>query len=618
MAETKTINLDINANLGTLKQQFKEAQNEVNALSEKFGATSKEAVKAARAAADLKDRIGDAKALTDAFNPDAKFKSLTASIGGAAGGFSAFQGAMGLVGAESKNVEAALLKVQSAMALSQGLQQLGEARDSFKQLGAVAKSVFTGMKGAIAATGIGVLLIALGAIAANWDSIKGAIGGVTEKQQALTRETQKDLDLQKSKLTRLNQQDNALRLQGATEREILVLKIAQTKQVAEAGLKQIEAAKRNRDEQIEATAISRENLSNILKFIEYPITTILKAVDKVRSVMGQKSTLSKDFLDFQAGLIFNEEKVRKEADKGIRAIREENQKVIAEQQALEVQLRGIDKQAAADRLAIKKQATLDLEAQRADEAEKNQLAYQNKVASDIFEEEQMNALNQREIDATKAKNEAKLKDEEDARIFLNGIKAKQEADDIANAEREKARLAKQKEDRYNGVKNGLAAINDLTFLFAGKSLAQQKKAFQVQKAVSIAQTLIDTYKSATAAFSSLAGTGPQGVVLGGIAAVAAIASGLANVKRISATQFDSGGGGGGSTPSPSGGGGGGGGGAPTSGSVTNTVTPNFNIVGANGQNQLNGAMQPIQAFVVSSEITTQQQLDRNKLRNATL
>jgi hypothetical protein len=617
MAETKTINLDINANLGTLKQQFKEAQNEVNALSEKFGATSKEAVKAARAAADLKDRIGDAKALTDAFNPDAKFKSLTASIGGAAGGFSAFQGAMGLVGAESKNVEAAILKVQSAMALSQGLQQLGEARDSFKQLGAVAKSVFTGMKGAIAATGIGVLLIALGAIAANWDSIKGAIGGVTEKQQALTRETQKDLDLQKSKLTRLNQQDNALRLQGATEREILVLKIAQTKQVADAGLKQIEAAKRNRDEQIEATAISRENLSNILKFIEYPITTILKAVDKVRSVMGQKSTLSKDFTDFQAGLIFNEEKVRKEADKGIRAIREENQKVIAEQQALEVQLRGIDKQAAADRLAIKKQATLDLEAQRADEAEKNQLAYQNKVASDIFEEEQMNALNQREIDATKAKNEAKLKDEDDARIFLNGIKAKQEADDIANAEREKARLSKQKEDRYNGVKNGLAAINDLTFLFAGKSLAQQKKAFQVQKAVSIAQTLIDTYKSATAAFSSLAGTGPQGVVLGGIAAAAAIASGLANVKRISATQFDSGGGGGGSTPS-TGGGGGGGGGAPTSGSVTNTVTPNFNIVGANGQNQLNGAMQPIQAYVVSSDITTQQQLDRNKIRNATL
>ena len=618
MAETKTINLDINANLGSLKQQFKEAQNEVNALSEKFGATSKEAVKAARAAADLKDRIGDAKALTDAFNPDAKFKSLTASIGGAAGGFSAFQGAMGLVGAESKNVEAAILKVQSAMALSQGLQQLGEARDSFKQLGAVAKSVFTGMKGAIAATGIGVLLIALGAIAANWDSIKGAIGGATEKQKALTRETQRDLDLQKSKLARLNQQDNALRLQGATEREILVLKIAQTKQVAEAGLKQIIAAKRNRDEQIEATAISRENLSNILKFIEYPITTILKAVDKVRSVMGQKSTLSKDFTDFQAGLIFNEEKVRKEADKGIRAIREENRKVIAEQEALEVQLRGIDTQAAADRAAIKKQANLDRASEQKEADEKFKTDKQKSIdeQAEIAESVRIATEARKEKALTDAADKIKNDKEVNDIMFAAAKKFQEDKDKIAADAEAKRKLRAQQ--NYDAVKNGLAAINDLTFLFAGKSLAQQKKAFQVQKAVSIAQTLIDTYKSATAAFSSLAGTGPQGVVLGGIAAAAAIASGLANVKRISATQFDSGGGGGGSSPSPSGGGGGGGGGSPTSGSVTNTVTPNFNIVGANGQNQLNGAMQPIQAFVVSSEITTQQQLDRNKIRNATL
>ena len=617
MAETKTINLDINANLGSLKQQFKEAQNEVNALSEKFGATSKEAVKAARAAADLKDRIGDAKALTDAFNPDAKFKSLTASIGGAAGGFSAFQGAMGLVGAESKNVEAAILKVQSAMALSQGLQQLGEARDSFKQLGAVAKSVFTGMKGAIAATGIGVLLIALGAIAANWDSIKGAIGGATEKQKALTRETQRDLDLQKSKLARLNQQDNALRLQGATEREILVLKIAQTKQVAEAGLKQIIAAKRNRDEQIEATAISRENLSNILKFIEYPITTILKAVDKVRSVMGQKSTLSKDFTDFQAGLIFNEEKVRKEADKGIRAIREENRKVIAEQEALEVQLRGIDTQAAADRAAIKKQANLDRASEQKEADEKFKTDKQKSIdeQAEIAESVRIATEARKEKALTDAADKIKNDKEVNDIMFAAAKKFQDDKDKIAADAEAKRKLRAQQ--NYDAVKNSLAAINDLTFLFAGKSLAQQKKAFQVQKAVSIAQTLIDTYKSATAAFSSLAGTGPQGVVLGGIAAAAAIASGLANVKRISATQFDSGGGGGGSTPS-NGGGGGGGGGAPTSGSVTNTVTPNFNIVGANGQNQLNGAMQPIQAFVVSSEITTQQQLDRNKIRNATL
>jgi hypothetical protein len=55
---------------------------------------------AARKAAELKDRIGDAKALTDAFNPDAKFKSFTATLSGVAGGFFAVQGAMVVVGAE--------------------------------------------------------------------------------------------------------------------------------------------------------------------------------------------------------------------------------------------------------------------------------------------------------------------------------------------------------------------------------------------------------------------------------------------------------------------------------------------------------------------------------------
>ena len=95
--------------------------------------------------------------------------------------------------------------------------------------------------------------------------------------------------------------------------------------------------------------------------------------------MGQKSTLSKDFTDFQAGLIFNEEKVRKEADKGIRAIREENRKVIAEQEALEVQLRGIDTQAAADRAAIKKQANLDRASEQKEADEKFKLDKQKSI-----------------------------------------------------------------------------------------------------------------------------------------------------------------------------------------------------------------------------------------------
>lgn len=121
--------------LGNLKTQLREAQKEVQVLADKFGLTSEQAIKAAKKAADLKDRIGDAKALTEAYNPDAKFKAVTASLAGIAGGFSAVQGVMGLFGAETKDVEKALLKVQSAMAITQGIDAITNSIDSFKTLG---------------------------------------------------------------------------------------------------------------------------------------------------------------------------------------------------------------------------------------------------------------------------------------------------------------------------------------------------------------------------------------------------------------------------------------------------------------------------------------------------
>jgi hypothetical protein len=147
MAEKKVIELEVNSNLGNLKQQLKQAQVEVQTLSEKFGATSKQAVEAAKAAAILKDKISDAKTLTDAFNPDAKFKSVAGALTGVAGSFSVVTGAMGAFGKQSEDVEKALLKVQSVMAITSGAQAIGESIDSFKALGAVIKStsVFQGI-----------------------------------------------------------------------------------------------------------------------------------------------------------------------------------------------------------------------------------------------------------------------------------------------------------------------------------------------------------------------------------------------------------------------------------------------------------------------------------------
>jgi hypothetical protein len=158
---------------------------------------------------------------------------------------------------------------------------------------------------------------------------------------------------------------------------------------------------------------------------------------------------------------------------------------------------------------------------------------------------------------------------------------------------------------YQTVSNGLSTIGNIAELFAGKSKAQQKKAFQIQKAVNIAGATIDTFKAATSAFSSMSGIPLVGPVLGGVAAAAAIAAGLVNIKKISSTQFEGGGSGGGAAGSVP--------------SVPNVQAANFNVVGAGGANQLAQlSSNPIKAYVVSGEVSSAQSLDRNIVKNATI
>jgi hypothetical protein len=127
--------------VGSIKKQLREATQDLIAMRAKFGETSAEAVAAAKRVANLKDEIGDAKALTDAFNPDAKFKAFGSALQGVAGGFAAVQGAQALFGAESEELEKTLVKVQGALALSQGLNTVLESVDAFKNLGAVMKTI---------------------------------------------------------------------------------------------------------------------------------------------------------------------------------------------------------------------------------------------------------------------------------------------------------------------------------------------------------------------------------------------------------------------------------------------------------------------------------------------
>ena len=114
----------------------------------------------------------------------------------------------------------------------------------------------------------------------------------------------------------------------------------------------------------------------------------------------------------------------------------------------------------------------------------------------------------------------------------------------------------------------LASLIDAT---AGKDEKSQKKAFQINKAASIGQAIISTYLAANSALASPANNLFPGQAQ--IAAGVAIIGGLANVAKISRTQFGSGGGGGGGTP-PS---------APAPSSTQQpSATPSFNLYGSGG------------------------------------
>lgn len=111
--------------------------------------------------------------------PDAKFAALSGAIQGAVSGFAALQGAQALFGSDSKALEETLVKVNAAMALSQGLNGVLAAKDAFVNLTAVIKTnvvaAFSTLRGAIISTGIGALAVGIGLIVTNFEAVKKAV-----------------------------------------------------------------------------------------------------------------------------------------------------------------------------------------------------------------------------------------------------------------------------------------------------------------------------------------------------------------------------------------------------------------------------------------------------------
>ena len=532
------------------KQQLREATAELVNMSMKFGETSKEAAEAAKKVAKLKDSIGDAKALADTFNPDKKFVALGGALQGAVGGFSALQGAMGLFGGESKQVEHALLKVQSAMALQQGISAVFGAVDSFKLLYAqilktsigqrgyavattlataaqkmfgvavvTTSTAFKALRGAIIATGIGALVVAVGFLVEKIMDWANSASAAEKAQNKLADATDKTN-------AAISNQIKVLQAQGGQEATIYKLKQKQT------------------DNELE-TLRAKFKLQNGLNDEDMKKFQELKTNKQVLDI--EEANRIKKIVDDKAKA--DEDANKKEQKAGEQSVKLNKKNNDAKQKAAEE--RAAKEKEIEDNRIIQQNATDDLITQ----------TMLNRIKDDFTKKQNEIAVNnQKEIDKQAELLDKNLitKDTYDQRVKLinensaieqNALvdtknltaeeKEKKHQEELIKTAEEAAKAKieieqKLKEARLALLDNYASAVGQVADIIGKDTVAG--------KALAVAQALISTYTGIS-----------RGVALGFPAAIPAVisaaATGFGAVKNILATKIPGKGGGGGNLPS---------------------------------------------------------------------
>jgi hypothetical protein len=413
MAEENKIILD--ADVKPLKKQLREATLELQAARQKFGDLSDEAVNAAKKVAGIRDSIQDANEQAQQFDPGKRFQALTTAASTAAGGIAAAQGALALFGTQSEDVEKALLKVQGALALSQGLSQLKDIGMVGDQLTTTFKGLTLGantFKKALITTGIGALVVAVGLLVAYWEDILALVSGVSKEQKDLNAATALDVKAQTEKLDAIDGQSNQLKLQGKTEEEILQLKIAQTDEAIKAAEVNIANANATKIAQVQAAQRNQEILSGILKFVSLPLTAILGSIDLISTglkqlgVLESSTTLLDDSTKYLASFVFDPKAIAEEGDATIKEA-QNTLNTLKEQRAGFILSQQESQKAAGEKSAAEREKQSQKEAEDLAKLEEEKLKMLQKQAEDeaAFQKQLNDIRTQTRLDGIKDENE---------------------------------------------------------------------------------------------------------------------------------------------------------------------------------------------------------------------
>jgi len=191
----------------SFRTQLRQSRDELVKMMIAGELSTAEIYKMAKGAGELKDQVGDAQQAisvlaSDTFKLDAALQGI--QVGAA--GFQVMQGAAALFGSENKELEKTLVKLNAVMAVTNGLKQIQDGlqkQTALSQgLNIAAQKAYNFVIGesvgalkafriALAATGIGLAVIAIAALVTNWDKLKVAIFGASESAADYAKKQEK-------------------------------------------------------------------------------------------------------------------------------------------------------------------------------------------------------------------------------------------------------------------------------------------------------------------------------------------------------------------------------------------------------------------------------------------
>lgn len=553
--------------VGNIKKELRSAQQEAVALSAKFGETSQEALDAAKRVAQLRDQIQDTNERVALFDPGARFAAFGNVLRTVAGGFSALTGSLALFGVQSEEVEKTLLKVQAALAITEGVNTIVDAGKDFQRLQAIisqttivqkafaastlltsnafkalgisvttTSTAFRVLRTAIIATGVGALVVGVGLLIEKMSSLTNATDDQTRAQDRLREATD-----------RLNE---SLQEQiGFSDR---------------AAQESIAAAKARGASERELTNIERKAIQDRIFLRE--------------TALQDAKAKGLDTLKFEQELSNEQQKLRI-FDLNEQANALQKQKQLNSQATAEANKRAADAKAAREAAEAERKAREGRIADPLGPRTAEELEEQAKLRREA---------EARELTALEAFEQGKIDIVARGLATVATLEAKQ-ADDNAKAKEQAVELERQAQQQRVAIITGaLGALSDAV----GRETA-------AGKALSIAQAVIDTY---TGANKALAAAPPP---FNFIQAGAVIAAGFANVRRIISTKVP-GQAGGGSIP----------GGALVSAPTIQRQTANTTTLDQRSINAIGDATARV--FVLESDVTTGQERRKRLNRAARL